>query len=92
MRKKIIRFRGFEVTKKELISDFIFLLTAFLISLFALFIFDIHWSFYPGESLFPPSKYVGINSLVYITGSLIGSVIGFFIIKLFLIGIKEDIE
>jgi hypothetical protein len=92
MRKSIIKLRGFKVTKRELIADFIFLAVAFLLSLFALFIFNIHWSFYPGQSLFPPSKTVGIGSNIYIAGSLIGSIVGFFIIKLLLLGVKEEIK
>ncbi|MBU1135937.1 MAG: hypothetical protein ABIG37_02740 [Nanoarchaeota archaeon] len=92
MRQKIIQFRGFGVTKKELIADIIFLLVAFLISLLMMYIFDAHWSFYPGETIIPPSKYVGLTNEIYLTGSLIGSIIGFFIIKLFLIGVKEDIK
>jgi len=90
MRQKIINFRGFEITKKELIADFIFLLVAFIIAFLMLYIFDIHWSFYPGENIFPPSKYVGLSKKVYLIGSLLGAIIGFFIIKLFLIGVKEE--
>jgi len=92
MRKKIIKFRGFEITKRELIADLIFYLIAAAISLLALYIFDIHWSFYPGETIFPPSSYVGLSNQIYIIGTLIGSVVGFFIIKLFLIGVKENLE
>jgi len=91
MRRYIIKLRGFKVTKRELIADIIFLVTAALISLLALFIFDIHWSFYPGETIFPLSKTVGLTRNIYVTCSLIGSVVGFILIKLFLIGVKEDI-
>lgn len=91
MRRYIIKFRGFKVTKRELIADIIFLVTAAIISLIALFIFDIHWSFYPGETIFPLSKTVGLTRNTYVTCSLIGSVVGFILIKLFLIGVKENI-
>ena len=86
--KKIIRFRGFEITKKELIADVIFLIIALIISLLILFIFDIHWSFYPEN--FGKLKFIGIGKNVYIIGSLIGTIAGFLIIKLFLLGVKED--
>jgi len=92
VRRTIIKFRGFEITKRELVADFIFLIISFIFSLLILFIFDIHWSLYPGETLFPPSKYVGLTKDVYLMGSLIGAIIGFFIIKLLLIGIKEEIK
>ena len=91
MRHKIIKYRGFVVTKRELIADFIFLLVSFLITLIGIIIFNIHWSLYPGETLFPPSKTVGIHSNLYIIIPLIGSIVGFFMIKLFLIGVKEEI-
>ncbi len=91
MRNAIIKFRGFEVTKRELFADLIFLAVAFLVSFLLLYFFDIHWSFYPGESIFPPSKYVGLSKEIYLIGSLIGAVVGFFIIKLFLLGVKEEV-
>lgn len=92
MRDKIIRFRGFEVTRKELISDLIFLLIGFIITLILLYFFDIHWSFYSGETIFPLSKYVGLTKGIYLIGGLIGSILGFFLIKLFLIRVKEEIK
>lgn len=92
MRKIIIRFRGFRITKREIIADAIFLIVGFLVSILLLYLFDIHWSFYPGETIFPPSRYVGLAKYVYFTGSLIGSIIIFFIIKLFLLGVKEEIR
>jgi len=92
MRHAIIKYRKTKVTHRELVADLIFLAAAFLISLAALYIFDIHWSFYPGESIFPPSKHVGISSQLYIAGSLIGAIVGFFIIKLLLIGVREEIR
>jgi hypothetical protein len=92
LRRKVVKYRGFEVTRKEIFSDLIFLIVGLVISLFAMFVFDVHWSFYPGESLFPPSRFVGIGRDVYLTGSLIGMVMVFLIIKLLMLGIKEDIE
>jgi hypothetical protein len=92
MRKFIIKFRGFRVTKRELIADLIFLIVSFLVSLGLLFIFDMHWSLYPGQTIFPPSKYVGLSGQAYLTGSLIGAIFGFFAIKILLLGIKEELK
>jgi len=61
------------------------------VSIILLYFFDIHWSFYPGESIFPPSKQVGLSWQIYLVGGLIGAIVGFFIIKLFLLGVKEEV-
>lgn len=90
MKRAIIKWGGFQVTKREIFSDLIFLSISGIISLLAVVIFNIHWSFYPGNTLFPPSKTVGIGWEIYVIGTLAGAVIGFFIIKLFLIGVKEE--
>jgi hypothetical protein len=90
MRKAIIKFRGFPITRRELVADLIFLIFSFLVSLLALYIFDIHWSFYPGNTLIPPSKHVGISYQVFLIGSLIGAIAGFFLIKVFLLGVKVE--
>lgn len=90
MKHKIIKFRGFEITKKELLADALFLLISAIISLLAVIVFNIHWSFYPGNTLFPPSRTVGINSDIYLIGTLMGAIIGFFIIKAFLVGVKLE--
>lgn len=89
MKHKIIKFRG-SISSREIIADIIFLLVSAIISFLAIVIFNIHWSFYPGNVLFPPSKTVGISSNIYIIGTLAGSLAGFFIIKLLLIGVKEE--
>jgi len=82
--------RKTDVTKHEIKADLIFFLVPAIISLIAVFIFDIHWSFYPGETVFPPSKFIFGSPVPYITGAFIGGVIGFFIIKLFLLGVQEE--
>lgn len=92
MRHTIIRYRKTKVTHRELIVDLILIAIAFIISLAALFIFNIHWSLYPGETLFPPSKTVGISFNTYVSGTLIGTLVGFFILKLLLIGVKEEVK
>lgn len=90
MRKYLKKIRKSKITKEEIIADLIFLIIAFTISVVILFLFDIHWSFYDGNTLFPPSAWVGIGKNNYIIGGLAGAIIGFFIIKLFLFGIKEE--
>ena len=92
LRRKVVKYRGFEVTRKEIFSDLIFLIVGLIASLFAMFIFDIHWSFYPGETLFPPSRFVGIGKDIYLAGSLVGAIILFILMKLLMLGIRKDIE
>ena len=84
------KIRKTKIQREEIIADFVFLLIAFAISLLLLFIFDIHWNFYPGGHLIPPEKHVFTNTSIYLWGSLGGSIIGFFIIKIFLFGIREE--
>ena len=89
--RHIKKYRG-NVTHKEIVADLIFLSLGVIISWLALFVFDIHWSLYPGETLFPPSKTVGISSSVYLSGIFIGTIAIFFIIKLFLVGVREELK
>ncbi len=65
------------ITKEEIIADLIFFFVAFLVSVMALYIFDIHWNFYPDGQLFPPEEYVFNDKSVYIYGGLIGAIVGF---------------
>src|SRR3989344_4096600 len=90
MRKYLLKIRGFGVMKRELIADTIFLFISFVVSLLAIFIFDVHWSFYPGERIFPPSKFVGISNEIYYVFTFGGTIVLFLLIKLFLIGVKEE--
>jgi hypothetical protein len=84
------RVRKSQVQKDEIIADIVFLLVSFVVTEIALFIFDIHWNFYPGGQLFPPAKYVFENVDIYLWGGLLGSIVGFFMIKIFLFGLKEE--
>jgi hypothetical protein len=84
------RLRKTRIEKEEIIADFIFLLVSFIVALLALYVFDIHWNFYPDGQLFPPEKYIFTDRSIYLWGGLLGAVAGFFIIKLFLFGIKEE--
>jgi len=80
------RIRKSKVTKEEIISDFIFLLASAIISAIAVFLFDIHHSFYSW-----PIKidFIFGNAYPYLIFIPIGAIIGLLIIKLILLGIKE---
>ena len=84
------RIRKTSVHKEEITADVVFLLLSFAISLIFIFIFDIHWNFYPDGQLFPPAKRVFTDTSIYIWGSLGGSIIGLILIKVFLLGLKEE--
>ena len=88
--KRIIKFRGFGITKNELIADIIFLIIAFVISLAIFFIFDIHWSFYPGNTIFPPNKYIFKEHTVYYAGIPLGGIVGFFLLKVLFFAFMEN--
>lgn len=76
--------------KEEVIADIIFFVIALIISIIILYIFDIHWNFYPNGNLFPPERYIFNDRKIYFYGGLIGAILIFTIIKVFLIGIKEE--
>lgn len=77
-----------KIPKEEIIADSVFFAVAATVSLAAIFIFDIHWSLYPGSQIF--SKFVFADKSIYFYGGLIGGVAGFFIIKLLMFGIIEE--
>ena len=70
------------VGKNEIIADIIFLFVAMAVSAIAIFIFDIHWSFYPGNTIFPPNKYIFKSLLPYYFGIPVGGIVGFILLKL----------
>jgi len=78
------------ISKEELIADGIFFLVAMIISAIAIFIFDIHWSFYPGNEIFPPNKRIFTGFDPYIVGIPIGGIIGFIILKLLAFAFLEE--
>ena len=78
-----------QIEKEDIIADFIFFAISFLVTLLALYLFDIHQNFYSGETLFPPQKHVFASKRMYLFGGLAGSILGFFVIKLFLLGLKN---
>jgi len=79
-----------KIHREEIIADLVFLLVCYFITALALFIFDIHWNFYPDGQLFPPEKFIFQDKSIYLWGGLLGAILGFFIIKLFLFGLKEE--
>lgn len=82
--------RKTKVGKEEIIADLVFLIISSLVTEIALYIFDIHWNFYPGGQLFPPAQHIFVDRSIYLWGGLLGAIVGFFIIKLFLFGLKEE--
>ncbi len=89
MRKRIQKLRGTIITKGELLADLIFLFISALISFLVIFLFDIHRSFYEW-----PIKisFIFQTPGPYLLFTFIGTILGFFIIKLFLLGMKEEKE
>ena len=79
-----------KIQKEEVIADIVFFLVGLLVSLAALYIFDIHWNFYPNGQLFPPAKHVFVDRSIYLWGGLLGAIAGFFLIKMFLFGLQEE--
>lgn len=77
-----------KIPKEEIIADLVFFAVAVAISLAAIFIFDIHWSLYPGSQIF--SKFIFEDRSVYIYGGLVGGIAGFFVIKTLMFGFIEE--
>jgi hypothetical protein len=71
-------------------TNLIFFLVSVIVSDLILFVFDIHWNFYPGGKLFPPQRFVFNSIGIYLWGGIIGGIAGLFVIKLFLIGLKKQ--
>ena len=82
------------VTRNEIVADAVFFLAGALLAVLAAFVFDIHWSFYPqpGHSMFPPSHHIFSTMEPYYFAILVGGVLGIFIAKLVLLGVREDNE
>ncbi len=78
------------VTHHEIAADAVFFLAGALLATLAVFVFDIHWSFYPGNTIFPPNKHIFTSPEPYYLGIFVGGVLGIFVIKLLLLGIREE--
>ena len=87
MRKKLKKIRKSQVTKEEVTADVVFLCISALISFIIVFLFDIHHSFYEWPFTL---KFIFKRPEPYLFFTPIGMLVGFFIIKLLLIGIKEE--
>ena len=79
-----------KISKEEIIADLLFLLVGAIAAFIAIFIFDIHWSFYPGQTAFPPSKYIFQTATPFLVGIPIGAIIGFIVLKLVFYAFMEE--
>ncbi|HLC68551.1 MAG TPA: hypothetical protein VJH24_01825 [Candidatus Bilamarchaeaceae archaeon] len=70
------------IDKGEIAADLLYFFIAMLVSAILIFLFDAHWSFYPGETVYPPSKRVFGDLVPYYVGVPLGGLLGFFILKL----------
>lgn len=91
LRAQLSRHRP-PITHNEVMADAVFFIAGAFLAVVAAFIFDIHWSFYPGQTIFPPSKHIFTTTEPYYFAILIGGILGVFVIKLVLLGIREDNE
>ncbi|MEM5797860.1 MAG: hypothetical protein QW703_01470 [Candidatus Aenigmatarchaeota archaeon] len=78
------------ITKDELIADAIFITIPAILTLVGLFVFDVHRSFYPGHE--PFTEFVFDSPWPYLFGGLLGGILGFWLIKLFLYGLHKEEE
>ena len=88
MVKVIMKLRRSRVDREEIIADAIFFLVPAVIVFLVIFFFDIHQSFY--NIPYYPFEFLLNDAWIYLGGTLLGEMIGFFLIKLFLFGVKEE--
>ena len=84
----IKRVRKSRVSREEIIADVIFFLIPAILSFLAIFLFDIHQSFY--QPPYYPFTFLLNDYWVYLGGTLLGGMVGFFLIKLLVFGVKEE--
>ncbi len=87
MKKRLRKVRKSKIMKEELIADAIFLFIPAMLSFLFVFFFDIHHSFYEWPFTL---KFIFDTTFPYIIFTFAGAIIGFFMIKLFLYGLKEE--
>jgi len=75
-------------TMKELIADGIFPFIPAFISLTIVFLFDFHRSFYDWP--ISPLKFIFKTYYPYVLFTFIGTILGFFMIKLLIFGVREE--
>ncbi len=88
MKKHINKLRKSPINRDELIADVIFIIISFISSFVVVFLFDVHHSFY--EWPFFPLKFIFKTPEPYYYLTLIGTIVLFVLIKLFMYGIQED--
>ncbi len=77
--------------RQAIMADGLILLISLVASALAIFIFDIHWSFYPGNTVFPPNKRVFDDFTPYLFGIPVGGIVLFIIIKAMMyVFLKEE--
>jgi hypothetical protein len=77
------------ISKHELIADVLYFSLSAFVSFIAVFIFDIHHSFYPGNTIYPP-KFIFDSINPYIIGILFGGFLGFFLLKVLFWAFVEE--
>ena len=87
MRRHLRKVRKTRVTKNELIADAVFLLISGFASFLIVFLFDIHHSFYEWPM---KMKFIFQTPYPYFIFITAGTLIGFFVIKALLFGIREE--
>ncbi len=83
-------FKLRKISKHEIYSDITLFIAAVLIATGVIYIFDIHWSFYPGNQILPPSKHIFTTPEPYYIGVPIGTIAIFIILKLILFAFVEE--
>ncbi len=89
MRKRLKKIRKTSVTKNEIIADLVFLAVSGIIAFLITFLFDIHHSFYSWPMRL---KFIFETKYPYLIFISLGAVVGFIILKLILVGIKEELK
>ncbi len=87
MRKHLKKIRKSIITREELAADAIFLFISGFVSFLIVLLFDIHHSFYEWPMTL---KFIFNTPYPYVLFVSAGTIVGFFIIKLFLLGIREE--
>jgi hypothetical protein len=78
-----------KISKHELVADLIFLLVSMFVTFIAIFIFDIHWSFYP-QNIGNGIKSIFQSPTPYLIMVPIGGIVGLFVFKLIFFAFVEE--
>ena len=87
MRRHLRKIRKSHITREELIADAIFLFIPALVSFLAVFLFDIHHTFYEWPMRL---TFIFGSPYPYLLFVPAGMLLGFFLIKLLLLGFEEE--